>query len=308
MLQKAQFLDYLGLILLSAIWGSSFLFIKLSVETIHPSFLTFSRLLIASLFLLIYLKFFKKIKLFPIKLSKELLIISILGNVIPFNLISWSETNIDSVVVATLIGTMPLFTFIIAHFFFDGEKLNNKIISGLIIGFTGMLFLVYFEDSNKKDHQTFSNLSNLLVILASICYAYSANCVKKIKGMNSLQIATSSTLIATVVSLPICFLLMDFSRVVKDYHIFDISLSSFFSCFMLGAICTSLAIVIFFSLIHRQSAGFASQSNFLIPCFGVFWSYLFLSESLGMSLLISLILIILGLCFVHFGRKKNEVI
>ncbi len=171
-----------------------------------------------------------------------------------------------------------------------------------------MLFLVYFEDSNKKDHQTFSNLSNLLVILASICYAYSANCVKKIKGMNSLQIATSSTLIATVVSLPICFLLMDFSRVVKDYHIFDISLSSFFSCFMLGAICTSLAIVIFFSLIHRQSAGFASQSNFLIPCFGVFWSYLFLSESLGMSLLISLILIILGLCFVHFGRKKNEVI
>ena len=127
MLSKVRVIDYIGLFLLSGIWGSSFLFIKISVETIHPTLVTFSRLLIASIFLVIYLKTIKKQKLLIKGQISKIIIIAILGNVLPFNLISWSETKIDSVIAATLIGTMPLFTFLIAHFLNYDEK--NQIFS-----------------------------------------------------------------------------------------------------------------------------------------------------------------------------------
>jgi drug/metabolite transporter (DMT)-like permease len=304
MLTKVRIIDYIGLILLSGIWGSSFLFIKISIETIHPTLLTFSRLLIASFFLVIYLKLIKKQKLFVKGPMNKIVIIALLGNVIPFNLISWSETKIDSVIAATLIGTMPFFTFLIAHILNYGEQLNKKISLGLFFGFIGMVIVVFF---NKEEHSEISDInffSSCLVISAAIFYAYSANCVKKINHMNPLQVATMSTIFATMISLPIFIVSINFSYSSMGYEFYNISLTSFLACVFLGIICTGFAGVVFFSLIKKQSAGFASQSNFFIPCFGLFWSYLFLNETINHSLILGLILIVFGVVYVHFGRQE----
>ena len=306
MINSSKTLDYTGLFILSAIWGSSFLFIKFAIETIHPSLLTFLRLLTASFFLYIYLKIVKKQSLSFSGEKKDIILIALLGNVIPFNLISWSETRIDSVNVAILIGTMPMFTFIISHYIYKVEKINRAIVLGLLIGFIGMVVLIDENNSNLPNSFNLSSLPNLMVIFAAIFYALAANCVKSVTHMNSLQLATSSSILATVIALPVCLVLMRVNYINHEYIISNISLKSIYSCLVLGIVCTGLAILIFFNLIKRQSAGFASQSNFFIPCFGVLWSFLFLDERLSILLIISLILIVAGVAFVHVGRKKNN--
>ena len=303
MLTKARVIDYIGLLLLSGIWGSSFLFIKISIETIHPTLVTLSRLLIASFFLIIYLKLIKKQKLYVKGPFNKIILIALMGNVIPFNLISWSETQIDSVIAATLIGTMPFFTFLIAHIFNYGERLNKKISTGLFFGFIGMFTVVFFNRDTQNELSNISFFSSCLVILAAIFYAYSANCVKKINHMNPLQVATTSTIIATMISLPLFITSINFSLSSMGYEFYSISLKSFLACVFLGIVCTGFAGVVFFNLIKKQSAGFASQSNFFIPCFGLFWSYLFLNETINLSLILGLILIVFGVVYVHFGRK-----
>mgnify|MGYP001184382293 CR=1 FL=1 len=299
-----NFLDYFSLFLLSAIWGSSFLFIKISVETIPPSLLTFLRLLVASIFLILYLKTFTNVIIFERKKFKQMIVVALLGNVIPFNLIAWSETNIDSVIAACLIGMMPIFTFIISNFFNYDERINYKIFFGLIISFFGMSILV-ISDSNLQNY-SINLVSNFLVILAAISYALSANYVKQINDSSALQVATSSTVLATFISLPI-FVIFNSGQITRFDIILDIiSSKSLISCFILGFLCTGFAVVIFFRLIKNQGPGFASQSNFFIPVFGIIWSYMFLNENLTYQLYLSTILIVIGLFFVHYGRKLNQ--
>ena len=154
------------MILLSAIWGSSFLFIKLSVQTINPTVLTFYRLLIASLFLFFFktniLKTFKKN-------IKWIVLIAILGNLLPFNLISWSELYVDSVVASSLIGTMPIFTFIISLMIFKETEPNLLQALGLIIGFGGMIIFIGLDFDSISSNSFFFFTSNF-VFSPVLCY------------------------------------------------------------------------------------------------------------------------------------------
>ena len=297
--------SYAGLLFLSAIWGSSFLLIKLSIETIHPSFLTFLRLLIASSFLYLYLKIVKKKTLRFSKDFRYLLLIAIFGNVIPFNLISWCEIKVDSVVAAILIGTMPFFTFLISHFFFKIEKINLVIIVGLILGFIGMSLIVKEGSHENITSENSSFYLNIVIIFSAMCYALAANFVNKIKNLASIEIATTTTMIATVISAPIYFLLINYPLTNLGYSMQSTSFKSLVSCIFLGFMCTGVAILVFFKLIKNESPGFASQSNFFIPCFGLLWSYLFLNENINLSVVLNLILIVAGVVFVHKGRKQN---
>lgn len=303
MKNSSKTIDYFYLILLSAIWGSSFLFIKIAIETIPPSMLTLFRLTIASMVLIFYIKIISKQKIFIRRGIKEIVFISFVGNVIPFNLISWSEITIESGVASTLIGTMPLFTFMISHFIKKGEKLNMITLVGLLIGFLGIC--IYFLQGTFN-LLSIKGISSFLVLFASICYAFSANFVKKIEHLSSIQVATSSTIYAALFSFPIVLVTILNSEKSFLEIIINFSKNSIFSSLVLGLLCTAIAVIIFFFLIKKQSAVFASQSNFFIPCFGVFWSYIFLDESYQTNLYFSLCLIVIGVYLVHIGRTKRN--
>ncbi len=280
----------MALILLSAIWGSSFLFIKLSINSVPPSLLTFYRLLIASIFLYFFCNrlTIKKI----LSDNKKLLLgIAVFGNVLPFNLISFSEIYIDSIIAATLIGTMPLFTFLISYFYFKNHKLKFLSFIGLLLGFFGMV--VFINPSTLSIKSNTVNFS-LLIILASFFYGMSANLVKKINNHSPFEIATFSTILATIISFPIFVIDLYTSASIKNFSFVNITMISFLSATVLGVVCTGLAILIFFNLIKIKSAIFASQSNYLIPCFGSLWGFLFLDESLSKNMLYGLLLIVIG--------------
>ena len=278
---------------LSAIWGSSFIFIKLSVQTIHPSLLTFYRLLIASIFLLFFRV--EKIK-WTRKNLVGILIISIFGNLLPFNLISWSELYVDSVVASSLIGTMPMFTFIFSLVLLKNNDASFLKFFGLIIGFAGMIIFIGPNLSSFKGNSFFFSL---VILFSAVCYAFSASWVKKIENQSAISIATTSTIMATLLTFPVMLWFFDLSSVTFFQYVGSVSWKSFFSATVLGIICTGLAIIIFFKLIQIQSPIFASQSNYLIPCFGFIWSYIFLNESLTSNLFIGLIMIVISGYFLN---------
>ncbi len=277
---------------LSAVWGSSFIFIKLSIETIPPSILTSYRLIIASIFLLFFCNF-RIIKELFIKNKRDLFIIGVFGNVIPFNLISWSELYIDSIIASTLIGTMPLFTFIISLAFFK-RKFQIQTIQGLMIGFLGLLI---FVDPKAGNYDNF--FYSFVIIIASIMYAFSANWVKILKDKSSFELACCSISMAALLSVPTTLFILYFTKFNFNLFVLTLSKSSFVSATILGILCTGLAITTFFYLIKLKSPVFASQSNYLIPCFGFIWSYMFLGESLSLNLFVGLILIVTGSYFVN---------
>jgi len=283
------YLSYFGLFLLSAIWGSSFIFIKLSVDSIHPVLLTSYRLIIASVILLFFCNLNKIKKLFKNN-KKDLIIIALVGNVLPFNLISWSQLYVDSLIASTLIGTMPLFTLLISFNFFK-EKFKIQTINGLILGFLGMIIFL------KPNHESIAD-SNLfyplLIIFSSILYAFSANWVKTVKENASFELACSSIGVAAFFSIPLSIFLFFMGDNQVSVLVSNITLKSFISASFLGVLCTGLAISIFFKLIESKSAVFASQSNYLIPCFGFLWSYIFLEEIFTLNLIAGFLLIVIG--------------
>ncbi len=265
-----------------------------------PSFLTFYRLVIASIFLII---FCNKVELKKMIGSNKLLFISvaIFGNVIPFNLISLSETKVDSVVASTLIGTMPLFTVLISLLIVKNEKLNKLGIFGIIIGFIGMLI---FIDPSIITPSSGNMFFSFLVIVSAFSYGLSANIVKIIDNYSPLEIASFTTILATIFALPI---LIINSFILENSFLevlTNISLKSLIAATILGVICTGLAILIFFNLIKSNNAVFASQSNFLIPCFGTLWSFMFLDEILTQNMLYGLLLIVIGGWMVNYSSKK----
>tara|TARA_B100000963_G_scaffold277153_1_gene245489 strand:- start:1008 stop:1715 length:708 start_codon:yes stop_codon:yes gene_type:complete len=222
--------------------------------------------------------------------KKDLFLIALFGNVLPFNLISWSQLHVDSLVASTLIGTMPLFTLLISLNFFK-DRFKIQTVYGLIIGFMGMIIFL------KPGHQTISDKNlffSLLIILSSVFYAFSANWVKTVKQRSSFELACCSIGVAAFFSIPLSFFLF-FTADNEVLLLFsNITMKSFISASLLGILCTGLAISIFFKIIESQSAVFASQSNYLIPCFGFLWSYIFLDETFTFNLIIGFILIVIG--------------
>ena len=140
---------------------------------------------------------------------------------------------------------------------------------------------------------------SLLIILSSVMYAFSANWVKMLKNKSSLELAFSSIAVASI----ICFFMILLGVLIFDdfisLTISQVTANSLMSATILGILCTGLAIWVFFKLIEKESAVFASQSNYLIPCFGFLWSFLFLDERLTLNLFVGLVLIVLGAFLVN---------
>ena len=191
---------------------------------------------------------------------------------------------------------MPLFTFIISLFFFKETFSKIKVFTGLFIGFIGMyVFVNPVESISKNLNLQFS----LLIVFSAIMYAFSANWVKTLKNESSLELAFSSISVATVICFSIIIVNMLFQNDFLDSNISQVTLKSLVSATVLGVLCTGLAIWVFFKLIEKENAVFASQSNYLIPCFGFFWSFLFLGEKLSLNLFAGLVLIVLGAFLVN---------
>ena len=285
------------LLILSAIWGSAFIAIKVSLEYFAPVSVASYRLIIASIFLLI----FYIIGQYKTLLSKKdllmLIFVGVVGNFLPFYLISWSEQFIQSSTAGILMGIGPILTLVLSHFFTRDDRINSIKLISIIIGFIGVLFIFEIDSLfTIQSSNSIQLISKFLIIIAALGYMIS-NIVayNTLKHIDSFSITFFATIFGALISIP--FLI--FSEINQPSYF---SVKSILPMLYLGIFPTALAFQLRYHITKTSGPVFLSYVAYLIPIFALIWGFILLSEKIYLSSIIGIILILIG---VYIGRKNQ---
>jgi drug/metabolite transporter (DMT)-like permease len=268
------------LIILSVLWGASFLFMGILVKELPPLTISASRLTIASL--LIGILASRRPKNLP---WRELLILGVLNNTIPYALILWGQRYVSSSVASIINSTSPFFTSIFAHFLTDDEKINKFSMMGISLGFSGVLAMAW-------DLQG-SLIGELAIITAVICYSYATVYGRRFysMGLSPLDIAFGQLSTAAATSIPLAILERPWLAMPSQRAWVSIIGISFFS--------TALAYLIFFRILERAGATNANLVTLLIPVTATLLCTAFLGERLELRHIVGMCLIMTGLLIMN---------
>ena len=284
------------LFILSAIWGSAFIAIKVSLNFFSPVSVASYRLIVASIFLLIFFIIGK----YKTSLNRTdlimLLLVGVVGNFLPFYLISWSEQHIQSSTAGILMGVGPILTLILSHFFTKDDRFTYSKLISISIGFIGVLFI--FEIDTLFNFGTANSLqlfSKFLIIIAALGYMIS-NIVayNTLKHIDSFSITFFATLFGALVSVP--FLI--YSEAVQPSYF---NFSALLPILYLGIFPTALAFQLRYHITKTSGPVFLSYVAYLIPIFALIWGFVLLSEEIYLSSMIGITLILFG---VYIGKKN----
>ena len=284
------------LFILSAIWGSAFIAIKISLNYFSPVSIASYRLIVASIFLLIFYIIGK----YKTSLNRTdlimLLFVGVVGNFLPFYLISWSEQHIQSSTAGILMGVGPILTLILSHFFTKDARFTYSKLISISIGFIGVLFI--FEIDTLFNFGTANSLqlfSKFLIIIAALGYMIS-NIVayNTLKHIDSFSITFFATLFGALISVP--FLL--YSETIQPSYI---NFSALLPILYLGIFPTALAFQLRYHITKTSGPVFLSYVAYLIPIFALIWGFVLLSEEIYLNSIIGITLILFG---VYIGKKN----
>ncbi len=281
--------DYALLLLLALIWSVSFLLIKVGIESIPPFTMTAARLSIAALIFCTFLAF--KREWIPMHPRALLLyfVSGILGNSLPFVLISWGEIFISSSLTAVSMGIMPISTFILAHFFISSEPITRRKFLGIVFGFSGLLILVGLTAiSGFGDHI----LGQFAVLGGALCYSFSVIFVRSQPTFAGYKMAAGMNISAALTSIPLAFVFENPLQVSP-------SSESAWAVLTLAVFPTAVASLIYFRVIKNLGATTFAQINYLIPVLGGLWGVVFLGEVLEWNTFVALFLVLCGIYFIQ---------
>lgn len=284
--------DYLLLGLLALIWSTSFILIKIGVATVGPFTLTSVRLLVAALVLVTLLLATGRRLSFSRRILQLYLVVGLLGNTLPFSLISLGEVDVSSSMAAILMGIMPISTFVLAHLFIPAEPMTPRKLFGVLLGFGGLIALVGMSALGAVGSEP---LGQLAVLGGALCYSLSAVYVR-VRGMSgSIEAATGVAIVAALAGIPLAFWLEDPTTMTP-------AAEAIWATLALGAIHTAVAALIYFRTIRSLGAVTFAQINYLIPVLGSIWGVVLLGESLGWRIVLALGLVLCGIYFVQPRR------
>ena len=283
--------------LLGLIWGSSFLWIKIAVQEIGPFTLVAFRLLFGLIGLSIVMRLQKQS--FP-RSRKTLLAYLFMGvfqTALPFTLISWGETKIDSGLASILNGTMPLFTIVIAHFWLHDEKITLPRIAGLIVGFVGVVVLVSRDIGPKGLRGDI--VGQLAILAATISYATAVTFSRKhLRGQP--PVVQSTTLVLVAGSL----LWLTAPIVEGPLHIPALPIT-WLALAWLGLLGSCLAYLLFFYLINAWGPTRASLVTYVFPVIGLILGIIFLNEVVDWRLVVGSLLVVAGIAVVNLKLRAK---
>ena len=291
-MREANSFDIFLLVLLGIIWGSSFFNIKIATYSYEPITLALVRVIFASAPLILLCKF-KKIKIEAFSNEwKHYALIGLCNIAIPFILIAIGTSKINSYLAAMLMSTTPLSGTILAHFFTKNEKINIFKFIGVLIGFSGILFLFLDKIIINESNYIFA----LITILGSTFYSIGGILTIRIKNKGNENVTTSTTIWSLIFLFPMAIIL-------EKPWLADPSLESTLSLLYLGIVATGLAWLIRFRILSVNGLVFQTQVAYLIPIFGVFFGYFLMDEVITWRVLISLSIIIFG---IYIVKKNNK--
>lgn len=285
------------LLLLGAIWGASFLFIKVGVSEMGPLTFATLRVLTGSVVLLLISRFKRERLPTNPKLWLRFAIMGVFNALVPFATIAWGTQYIPSGLSAILNATMPLFTIILAALWGD-ERLSLNRVGGLLIGFAGIVVLTWPQLQGGLQASLWGELA---VIVGSLSYAIAVVYARR-------KLAGQSPVIASLGQVSTGFLLFIPFFLLEKPWTFSPSVKAILALLALGVLGTGLAYVIYYRLIQGLGATGASLVTYIVPLFGVFWGWAILGERLSWHAFAALLMILAGLALVNnpwIGRARR---
>ena len=290
-MKQPKLLDYLLLVILALIWASAFFNIKTATYSFGPVTIAFLRVFFGAIPVLL-LCYYKNIKIEAF--SKDwywFAAIGFINLVAPFFLIAYGVKSVQSNLAAILMSTTPLSSTVLGHFYTKNEKFNFIKTVGILIGFSGIIFL--FSDNLLIDENNFS--SALLILLGSTCYVIGGVLTLKISKKKNENVTGSILIWATIILIPLV------SFIEQPWNL-NPRLDSTISVIYLGLISTGAAWLLRFKILVNNGLIFQSQVSYLIPIFGTILSYIFLKELITTKVIISLIAVVIGIYFVKKAK------
>lgn len=291
--------DWALLLLLSLIWGGSFLFIGVAVKELPPLTIVASRVALAAIALLLAIGFTGVEMPRERKIWMAFFGMGILNNVIPFCLIVWGQQHIASGLASILNATTPLFTVIVAHFLTADERLTGRKLAGVIVGFLGVAVMI---GGAAFDAWGTNVAAQLAVLGAAVSYAFSGVFGRRFKAMGISPMATAAGQISasSMILLPLAFL------ADRPWTLPMPSTGTIVSLAALALLSTAFAYIIFFRLLGRAGATNAGLVTFLIPVSAILLGVLILDETLEPRHFMGMGLIAAGLILLD-GRLPAAI-
>ena len=290
-MKRVSLRDISELIFLSAIWGSSFLFLRLTSPVFGPIFLIEMRVLSGLAVLLPLVLFLGKLAEFQ-KHWKIIATVSLMNMAIPFCFFAFSAVYIGAGLLSIINATVPIFSACVAYVVYK-ERLSRGSLLGLLIGFLGVVVLMF---NPGESFGSSGWLAILSALLACLLYGTAINLtVNNLQGVSGLTITAGGLFVSSLVLLP--FALWARPEVLPVGNIW-------WSVFALGIVCTGFGFVMFYRLIDRIGAGRAIMTTYLIPVFSILWGNIFLGESVTLIMVVGCILVLLG---VGLTTKKSNL-
>ena len=283
-LRQPTLSDFMLLVLIGSVWGSSFLPIKVAVYETGPMLLVFLRVVAALVPLCLYMAW----RRIPYPNTRfdwgVIFIMSLLNTVVPFFLLSWAGLHVDSGVMALIMGLGPLLALFVSHYTTHDDKLSGRKFAGMLIGLCGLVVIV---GQDAIAGVTEDLLGDLAVLAAIICYVLSTALVRKVRSTAKEAMATGNMIISAVILAPIMLMM-------EHPPITNLSLDSILAIAYLGIVTTGVGYVLRFHMVMTVGQSFTSMASYIMPIVGVFLGVLFLGEPLTISLVAALALVLLG--------------
>ena len=293
-MREPKLLDYVLLTILALIWSSAFFNIKIATYSYGPVTIAFLRIVFGAI-PVIGLCLFKKIKIEAF--SKDwhwFAAIGMINLVIPFFLIAYGMQKVQSNLAAILMASTPLSATVLAHFFTRNEKINFTKAFGVLVGFSGIVFL--FSDNILINENNFS--AALIIFFASTFYVIGGLLTLKISNKKNENVTASILIWATLFLIPI-------TAYTEQPWNLNPSLESTISVIYLGIVATGFAWLLRFRILINNGLVFQAQVAYLIPIFGIILGYIFLNELITPKVLVSVVAVIIGIYLVKKSNSKK---
>jgi len=293
-MREPKIIDYALLTILALIWSSAFFNIKIATYSYGPVTIALLRTFFGAI-PVVGICLIKKIKIEAF--SKDwywFAAIGMINLVIPFFLIAYGVQRVQSNLAAILMASTPLSATVLAHFFTDNEKINLTKILGVLIGFSGIVFL--FSDNILINESNFT--SALLILIGSTFYVVGGLLTLKISNKKNENVTASILIWGTIFLIPITI----FTE--KPWNL-NPSIDSTVSLIYLGVVATGLAWLLRFRILKTNGLVFQAQVAYLIPIFGIILGYIFLNELITPKVLISVVAVIIGIYLVKKSNSKK---
>ncbi len=286
------------LILLSFIWGTSFILIKKGLLAYSPAQAGALRVAIAGIVFVPYvIKNFRKINF---SVYKYILLFGLCEIGIPPYLYAFAQTQVSSSEAGILNSLVPLFTLLFGFFIFKVPT-NFYKVTGVLIGLVGAILLIFFE-SGDFENVDFSKSLGLMIVLATLLYGFASNIIKVYLQNESSIMITGVTFISVAIPSIIYLFSTDFFSVTFAN---PDALNSLGALTLLALMGSALAMVLFAKLVQISNALFASFVTYLIPFVAILWGIID-NEFISPMSIIALVMILGGIYLANLERRKNN--